>query len=123
MVETIHQITKLCWMLGIKLYRYSDNAELLKNSGFGDWLVAKGFACQIPGRKPIIFFDDGQTEQEIRYTIAHELGHILHGHLQKDRVSLGTLGNSVMEREADSTAAVLLDLIYGSAWQEESAEV
>lgn len=107
----IEYITDLCRILGIRFVRYSDSAELLKNAGLGDWLTAKGFVCRVSGGRYMIFFDDSQSRQEICYTIARELGHILQGHLCERGTS------TAMEQEADSTAAVLMDLIYGPEWQ------
>ena len=112
----INQISDLCWMLGIGLYKYSINAELIKSEGLGPLLSARGFGYETSSGKPRIFYDDSQSVQEIRYTIAHELGHILQGHFREGRASLC---DPVLEQEADSTAAVLMDLIYGPEWQDQ----
>ena len=116
MIEPVNQISEMCRALGIGLYKYSINAELIKSEGLGPLLSARGFVYQTPHGKLMIFFDASQSCQEVRYTIAHELGHIFQGHFREGRTSLC---NPVIEREADSTAAVLMDLIYGPGWEEQ----
>ena len=68
--------------------------------------------CCSPKGKPVIFYDDTVTPLErIRFSIAHELGHIVQKHLHvKDSVPrIATRGTKdPMESEADIFAAELL---------------
>ena len=100
------QVSDIASKLNIGLYKYSQNKELLIKSGLSYLMQAKGFAYMSPVGKLMIFFDDSQSRQEIRYTIAHELGHILLGHVdsRNPRGRLLEPSNPKLEREADSFA-------------------
>lgn len=78
------KISDVCINYGINIYAYSKNVELIVE------LIRKvkadklkigndGFTMKVD--KPIIFYDDTKISQRSRFTIAHELGHILLGHV------------------------------------------
>ena len=65
-------VVEICRRLEIKVL---ENAEL-------DPKVGDGFSC-ILGGVPYVFIRPGQSRQRLRFTVAHELGHILLGHVGK----------------------------------------
>lgn len=63
-------VSKLCKSMGIEI-KYADS-----NSKSDGW-------CQITRNQPIIFINGNCSVQRQRFTAAHELGHILLGHVGK----------------------------------------
>ena len=57
-----------------------------------------GFCTQIDG-KPHIFISDRISPERQRFTAAHELGHILLGHIESNGSNKGRIGDSVDSRE------------------------
>lgn len=65
----------------IPLGRYCDNAEQIKQSGL-EWLLENdGFAIRDSSGQIYVYYNEQCTPQRIRFTLAHELGHIYLGHL------------------------------------------
>lgn len=65
-------VVEICRRLGIKVL---ENAELAPEAG-------DGLSCILCG-VPYVFIRPGQSRQRLRFTVAHELGHILLGHVGK----------------------------------------
>ena len=65
-------VLELCQRMRIDVREYGDE---LPDRG-------DGFSCIVKG-KAFIFVRKGQNRQRCRFTIAHELGHILLGHVDK----------------------------------------
>lgn len=61
---------------------------------------------------PIVLFDDTEMKERIRFSLAHELGHIICGHLSHGQITLRnkepSKGDDRIEREANMFAARLL---------------
>lgn len=74
--------------LGIRYFSYEDAAVAIKNRGLSELSDMteqyKGLALY-NGDIPVILFDGTLQPAEKRYTIAHELGHLVLGHLDKQR--------------------------------------
>lgn len=62
---------------GIYLIKYSDSDYISRHNCNDD-----GFSKLIDN-KPVIFYNDSKQQQRIRFTVAHEIGHILLGHINK----------------------------------------
>lgn len=82
------QVQKLCSDMGIDVFNYQSGAELIKilklerNAQDND-----GFAVKV-NSKYIIFYDDTvKPRGRSRFTVAHELGHIVLGHMESDNIS------------------------------------
>ncbi len=101
-------LTKICKDYGIPVFSCPPEKREL----FGISSTGTGCAVVLNG-KPYILCDDSRPREELRYTIAHELGHILLGHLTF-RADSGEYP-PYMETEANIFAAVLLasDLVGG----------
>ena len=104
------KVSSIAAKMNIGLYKYSQNSTLLRKAGLEHLMRAKGFAYMAPSGKLMIFYDDSQSRQEIRYTIAHELGHILLGHVDSNHPQGRLLQPSdpKLEKDADSFAVRIL---------------
>ena len=89
----------ICKRLGIEVRQYATPRPMLED----------GFSCAI-GERHCIFIYAGQSPQRRRFTVAHELGHILLGHVGKYQFVNRELSPSdnFIEREANVFAARLL---------------
>ena len=68
--------------LGVRAYSYGRGRDILAAAGLAE--VAKqvsGLTFYI-GDRPVILYNDAETPQRIRFTIGHELGHIVLGHVR-----------------------------------------
>lgn len=75
------KISEICTSYGINIYSYR-NAKLINKLKADKLKIGNdGFTTAVGGGKPIIFFDDSKSPERSRFTIAHELGHILLGHV------------------------------------------
>lgn len=83
--------------------RYCDNAIQLNRSGLGYLMAYPGFALINSAGQFSVFYNEQQPERECRFTLAHELGHILLGHLKREES-----GNDKIEAEANEFARHLL---------------
>lgn len=96
--------------LGVGLYQYGPNAALLRSKGLGALLDAYGFAFAEPDGRLLIFYNEQKPHHQIRFTVAHELGHILLGHVAPE-APCGRLlipSDPSLERQADQFAIRLL---------------
>jgi len=67
--------------LEIRVHKYCDSMNYIKNHGLtGVASVSDGFTVLNHGEVHV-FFDDTILRYRIRFTLAHELGHIICGHL------------------------------------------
>ena len=105
-------LNEVCKDYGIRVCSYKRLRE--KNAGWPrnhealDSILQKGggVAFRMTGGQPVIVYDDGREKSEIRYIVAHELGHILLGHLSFRSDFLSGMPDSA-EAEANIFAAVL----------------
>ena len=67
------KISRLCRQMGIEVYQYTPNDD---NDGY----------CTIIGGKPRIYISDRCLPQRQRFSCAHELGHILLGHVNEEEL-------------------------------------
>ncbi len=70
-------LNRLCRGEGVHVFTYSQAEKILKKLHIDRFMKENdGFTFA-----KMIFFDNTQTLERQRYTIAHELGHILIGHI------------------------------------------
>lgn len=98
--------------LEVRVYSYSRGRDLLESTVLAE--VAKqvsGLTFYI-GSQPVILYNDAETPQRIRFTIGHELGHIVLGHVQPGEHTSQNRepqpGDSPTEQAANRFAADLL---------------
>ena len=65
-----------------------------------------GISFTVNGGQPVIVYDNDRSDSEIRYIVAHELGHVLLGHLGFRSDFKNGMPDSA-EAEANIFAAVL----------------
>lgn len=95
-------ISSICELYGGKVVNDSD-VHMLKNGESGRIYVING--------DPIVVVNDSELFQRIRFTIAHEVGHYLLGHLGNNKSALNREYENIkpiQETEADSFATRLL---------------
>ena len=95
--------SKVCDDYGIRLHSFQSAEKYMKMVGL-DPSKSSGYA--VYQNCPIILFDDKRPIEEVRFTVAHELGHILLGHLSY-RQKNGEIPEWA-EREADAFASVFI---------------
>ena len=114
-------INKICRDHGIRTCSYSANPEIVKRIGL-DSREGGGISFKTTDGTPVILVDDSLPPLEARFIAAHELGHILLGHLDY-RVAQKEAYPDFAESEANYFAVSILvyDIIrqYG---QEEVTE-
>ena len=76
-------ISSICERKGIVLASYAEGLNTIKRLGFeSECKKTDGFSTYRHG-KYYIFYDESFANRRIRFTIAHELGHVLLEHLPK----------------------------------------
>jgi len=73
-------LNKVCKDRGIRHVAYSSCPDAVRKLGL-DTSKEPGGAFVMEDGTPVILYDNSMTPLEIQFTVAHELGHILLGHL------------------------------------------
>ena len=98
--------------LGVRAYSYSRSRELLASTGLEEVAKQVSGLTFYAGAQPVILFNDAETPQRIRFTIGHELGHIVLGHVRPGEHTSQNRepqpGDSQTEQAANRFAADLL---------------
>ena len=82
MVRKKIDLNILCKNHGIRVMSYSNAKPLLQKNKQLKNLTDKTSACAFyAGDQPVILFDNERPILEVRLMVAHEIGHILFGHL------------------------------------------
>ena len=98
---------------GIRLGTYAKNATLVRSLGLEPWLRYDAFSA-LTSTGIVTLYRDDLPRQRIRFTLAHELGHIFLGHLSPTRDTHCSVlirspdSTDPLEREANMFAARLL---------------
>lgn len=103
-------VSDIARQLSVKLCEYGENDALLRRHHLEPLLKAAGFAYANPDGRLLIFFNEKDSRQQLRFTIAHELGHILLGHVGPEvpRGRFLTPSDPKLELAADRFAERLL---------------
>lgn len=106
------KIVPICRNYGIRVRAYQDNTDVLEKLNLMDMMDrTDGFLTYISG-EPVIFYDQRCVPGRQRFTIAHELGHYLLGHVMPGQVTSinrePAPGDSPEERQANQFAARVL---------------
>ncbi len=100
-------LEKVCNAYGVRLISYQDARPLIQDLCMEDAVArTSGIAGFVDG-VPFILFDNARSELDALFIIAHELGHILLGHLTFNSWFCWEM-DDVAEREADAFAVQLL---------------
>lgn len=95
---------------------YCDNADMLRRNGLGWLMDYEGFTIRDSSGRMSVFYNEQYADQHIRFTLAHELGHIFLGHLSLENdeaqykpTQQGSAGGlDLTELEADAFAIEIL---------------
>lgn len=106
----------ICKAYGVRVLSYEVGKDALKTLHLEEAAArTAGLACYVHDT-PVIFFDSSRSYMEVLFTVAHELGHIMLGHLSfRQALGLGSPDSS--EREADAFAVQLLANELRSHWR------
>ena len=75
------KVSRICGAYGVTLRSYQAGAPLIRVLGLEDQCeVSDGFTVRSGGRC-YVFYNMEQPPGRVRFTVAHELGHVLLGHL------------------------------------------
>ena len=98
--------------LEVRAYSYSRGRELLEAAGLAEVAKQVSGLTFYAGQQPVILYNDAETPQRIRFTVAHELGHLVLGHVQPGEHTRQNRepqpGDSPAEQAANRFAADLL---------------
>lgn len=98
--------------LEVRVYSYSRSRELLESTGLSEVAKQVSGLTFYAGDRPVILYNEAETPQRIRFTIGHELGHIVLGHVQPGEHTRQNReprpGDSPAEQAANRFAADLL---------------
>lgn len=98
--------------LGGRVYAYSRGRKLLEDTGLAEVAERVSGLTFYAGAQPVILYNDAETPQRIRFTIGHELGHIVLGHVRPGEHTRQNRdpqpGDDPMEQAANRFAADLL---------------
>lgn len=102
----------ICAHLGIRVFSYSAGKSVINRHRLGSLTMkTDGFLLYLY-EKPIVFFDEHCSPQRIRFTIAHEIGHLILDHIRAGQVTTinrePAPGDSPQETAANQFAARLL---------------
>lgn len=102
-------VIELCTRMGIVTSSYKKAKRTIRTFGLAEYTSGNdGFATVIRGRY-FIFYDDTVTPPgRVRFTLGHELGHIVLGHLEGENVSCragATVWNRGEDQEPNSLEA------------------
>lgn len=79
-------LKSLCHRMGIRLFSYAAGVNLIKAYKLQEYLKNDGFSTIIQNNY-VIFYDETKPVNRIRFTIAHEMGHIVLKHLLYQNVA------------------------------------
>lgn len=106
------QIKSVCNQLGIRVKSFRSSASAIQQIGREELLQSTdGFTTYIAG-SPVIFYNDALPVERCRFTVAHELGHIILSHVRPGNVTAinrePSPSDSTHEQEANVFASRLL---------------
>lgn len=100
---------KICHALGIKVITYREAADLIVAAGLSELTKDNDGFCIMVRNHLAIFYDNTRSPKRQRSTIAHELGHIVNGDLERSRpLCKGHCCDKCKEWQANSFAFDLL---------------
>lgn len=78
----------ICEKLGVNVYTYQRAESILSKTGLTKLTQDTDGMTFLIGEKPIIMYDPIRYAPRIRFTIAHELGHLILGHVSKGQCTV-----------------------------------
>lgn len=102
------RVSVICRVLGVRLCSYAQGYPLIRQFGLGAHTHGSdGFLFRMD-KVPVIFYNQSRPVGRQRFTVAHELGHLLLGHTGPLLNREPDPGDSPTERAANAFAGNLL---------------
>lgn len=102
------RIAPLMEEMGITLQSFAAAAPVLAELGLSEQVKGcDGYAAHI-GSTTLVYYDDTRPTRRVRYTLAHELGHLCLGHIPRTDNGRLPIILPEQEQQANSFAARLL---------------
>ena len=105
-------VTKVCQCLDVRVLSYQGGKKIITRHGLEQLTKQTDGFTMLLYRTPIVFFDASCSRQRARFTIAHEIGHLVLGHVKYGRVTTinrePSPQDSLVETMANQFAARLL---------------
>lgn len=102
-------MTQVCKALGVQTMSYGQGYKIIQAFGLADRVLkSNGFLFRMEGEPPIVLYSHNRHPGRTRFTIAHELGHLMLGHTGNLISREPSPTDNPMEREANVFAARLL---------------
>lgn len=105
-------LNTVCRKLKIRVLTYGKNAEMIDWANLGQAIHQTDGMTFYAGATPIILFNEKTLPDRAKFTVAHELGHIILGHVQPGSVTTVNRepqpNEAPEERAANQFAARLL---------------
>jgi len=102
----------ICRKLEIKVLTYGKNKEMLERANLSDAARRTDGMTFYIRKTPIVLFNETTSPQRAKFTVAHEVGHIVLGHVKPGTVTAANRepqpGDAQEERAANQFAARLL---------------
>lgn len=105
-------LNAVCRKLKIRVLSYSDGSRIIERAHLGQAVHRTDGMTFYMRKTPVILFDEKMIPPRIKFTIAHELGHIVLGHVKPGGITTANRepqpGDAPEERAANQFAARLL---------------
>lgn len=77
----------ICKTLGVRTTSYQANLVLIQRRNLSEIVARSDGLTFFAGDTPVIMYNETYTPERIRFTVAHELGHIVLGHVSPGGVT------------------------------------
>lgn len=81
-------LNEICKQLGVRVFSYTDAARIIQNKQLADIVTKTDGLSFYNGDMPVILFDQALPLNRNRFTVAHELGHIILGHVKRGQMTV-----------------------------------
>lgn len=98
--------------LGVRVYSYSRSRKLIEDTALAEVAERVSGLTFYIRDQPVILYNDAESPQRVRFTIGHELGHIVLGHVRPGEYTRQNRdpqpGDDPVEQAANRFAADLM---------------
>lgn len=105
------KITDILQSLNIEIHKYNDNESFISQNNLKELSLTTDGFCLLLHSQPHIFYNGTKSVERMRFTLAHELGHILLGHISDKPTNRNIEpidGDNYIEQEANIMASRIL---------------
>lgn len=105
-------LNAVCRRLKIRVLTYGQNTRTIERADLGEAMRRTDGMTFYVRKTPVVLFDEKTTPARAKFTIAHEVGHIILGHVKPGDVTIANRephpGDAPEEQAANQFAARLL---------------